>query len=401
MGYHRDSDHYPHITPFEGEMRRRVWYCAYTFDILTSFQHGLPGIVLNVESDTQHPRNLPDSDFGPESTVLPPSRPLTEITAVTYIVVKSRLAAVFAKASTISHAIQEPSYSEVMIVDEQLQQVLAEFPPPLRFTSMNQSIMDSPSVIFNRLKLELLYQKTRCVLHRRYLTEKLSDSRKEYSRRTCVEAAMELLKHHASLFEASQGVGPLSSTHSFMSSLNAHDFLLAAMILCLELKLIERYSSISADPGSLDVQKVDEIKRRLRRSYEIYQLPVRHFAPTGKARKAMELMLAKTGSLQNPEPAFQPNATETHAVSGNLDPSLTQPLGFLSIDPIASQTVLPPTDSTFFEPIGGMFDGSQDLDWVCRIQFVYTTFTDNEIAILGYIHQPTQSKRARLRSQRN
>src|SRR5579871_1198535 len=276
MGYHRDSDHYPHITPFEGEMRRRVWYCAYSFDILTSFQHGLPGIVLNVESDTQRPRNISDTEFGPESTDLPPSRALTEITAVTFLIVKSKLAAVFAKASDISHAIQEPSYSEVMAIDDQLQQVLADLPPPLRFTSMNQSITDNPSVIFNRLKLELLYQKTRCVLHRRYLTEKLSESGMEYSRRTCVEAAMELLKHHASIFEASQGEGPLSGMRSFMSSLNAHDFLLAAMVLCLELNLIERSSSISADPGSVDAQKVDEIKRRLQRSYEIYRLPVRH-----------------------------------------------------------------------------------------------------------------------------
>ena len=369
MGYHRDSDHYPHITPFEGEMRRRVWYCAYTFDILTSFQHGLPGIVLNIESDTRRPRNLLDTDFGPESTVLPLSRPLTDITAVTYLVVKSKLAAVFAKASTISHAIQEPSYSEVMVIDEQLQQVYTEFPPSLKFTSMNQSITDGPNVIFNRIKLELLYQKTRCVLHRRYLTEKLSDSRMEYSRKTCVEAAMELLKHHASIFEASQGAGPLSSTRWFMSSLNAHDFLLAAMVLCLELNLIEKSSSISADPDSLDVQKVDEIKRRLRRSCDIYQLPVRHFARTGKALKAMELMLAKTGSLHDSHPTFQPNGTETNATSGNLDLSLTQPLGFLSIDPVVPQMMLPPADYVSYEPIGGMFDVSQSLDWVCRIHF--------------------------------
>lgn len=384
MGYHRDSDHYPYITPFEGEMRRRVWYCAYTFDILTSFQHGLPGMVLNIESDTQCPRNLPDTDFDSESTVLPPSRPLTEITAVTYMVVKSKLVAVFAKASTISHAIQEPSYSEVMVIDEQLQQVLADFPPPLRFTSMSQSITDSPSVIFNRLKLELLYQKTRCVLHRRYLTEKPLDPRMELSRRTCVEAAMELLKHHASVFEASQGTGPLSSTRWFMSSLNAHDFLLAAMILCLELNLIERSSSTLADSSGLDVKKVDEIKRRLRRSYEIYQLPVRHFARTGKALKVMELMLAKTGNLQNPDVAFQLNEIETNAMSENLDSGLTQPLGFLSIDPVASHTVLPPANSTFYEPIGGMFDVSQGLDWVRRIQLCQIQHSlTNEIAILG------------------
>jgi len=369
MGYHRDSDHYPNISPFEGEMRRRVWYVAFNFDILTSFQLGLSGIVLNVESDTQRPRNLLDTDFGPGSTVFPPSRPLSEISPVTYVIVKSNLAAVFAKAATISHAVQEPSYSEVMAIDERLQQVHAEFPPSLQFSSMNQSIADSPGLIFNRFKIELLYQKTRCVLHRRYMTEKPSDPRMEYSRNTCVEAAMELLRHHASVYEASGGAGPLSSARWFMSSLNAHDFLLGAMVLCLELNLIEKSPSVSATPGSPDMQKVEEIKRLLQRSYEIYQLPMRHFAPTGKALKAMEIMLAKAGSLQNSDPAFEPNGRGTSGTSGNLDSGLAQPLGFLSIDPIVSQTMLAPADTSSYEPIGGMFDVSQGLDWVCPIHF--------------------------------
>jgi hypothetical protein len=196
----------------------------------------------------------------------------------------------------------------------------------------------------------------------------------EYSRKICVEAALELLKHHSSIFEATRGGGPLSSSRWFMTSLNAHDFLLAAMVLCMELNLIERSSSISAGPGNLDVPKIEEIKQRLRRSYEIYRLPVRHFAPTGKARKAMELMLAKTESLQDSHPAFQPDGTETNVMGGNLEPDLTQPLGFLSINPIVSQATVPPVNNICEDPMGGMFDVSQGLDWVCRILFV------------GYIH---------------
>jgi len=42
MGYHRDASHFPNISPFEGEMRRRLWTLAYVFDVLASYQLGLP-----------------------------------------------------------------------------------------------------------------------------------------------------------------------------------------------------------------------------------------------------------------------------------------------------------------------------------------------------------------------
>ena len=45
MGYHRDASHYPTITPFEGEMRRRVWAAISMIDVLISFQLGLPSMV--------------------------------------------------------------------------------------------------------------------------------------------------------------------------------------------------------------------------------------------------------------------------------------------------------------------------------------------------------------------
>jgi hypothetical protein len=42
MGYHRDASHFPKLSPFEGEMRRRVWTLVYVFDVLESYQLGLP-----------------------------------------------------------------------------------------------------------------------------------------------------------------------------------------------------------------------------------------------------------------------------------------------------------------------------------------------------------------------
>ena len=95
LGYHRDSARHSSISPFEGEMRRRIWAIIYQLDILASFQLGLPSMIPDEYCDTHAPKNLDYSDFGPDTTVLPPSRPLSDNTAITYTIVKSKVMGVF------------------------------------------------------------------------------------------------------------------------------------------------------------------------------------------------------------------------------------------------------------------------------------------------------------------
>jgi hypothetical protein len=45
MGYHRDAKHFPSITPFAGEMRRRVWAMIVQLDFSVSTQLGLPRLI--------------------------------------------------------------------------------------------------------------------------------------------------------------------------------------------------------------------------------------------------------------------------------------------------------------------------------------------------------------------
>lgn len=42
MGLHRDPSKLANITPFDGEMRRRVWNLAIQIDLMVSFHMGLP-----------------------------------------------------------------------------------------------------------------------------------------------------------------------------------------------------------------------------------------------------------------------------------------------------------------------------------------------------------------------
>ncbi|RMX87617.1 hypothetical protein D0869_02216 [Hortaea werneckii] len=243
MGYHRDGKHYPNISPFSGEMRRRTWAIISMIDVLISFQLGLPSMVKTIQSDAEPPSNLLDRDFRPDCGSLPQGRGIDELTPSSYTRAKLRIVKVFADAAELSHATVPPAYDEMMKLDRELEEAKAAVPPSLQMPEDSSAIItDPPEQLMCRFNLDLLYLKTKTVLHRRYMLvplEKLSPREQEFgigaSRRLCTECALRVLQHHHSIYTASQVGGQLESVKWYMGSISTHDFLLAAMIICLEL----------------------------------------------------------------------------------------------------------------------------------------------------------------------
>ena len=236
MGYHRDASHYGTLlSPYTGEMRRRMYAVLYMSDTLTSFQLGLPAMLRSVQSDTELPHNLKDQDFGVHDTSLPPSHPLETFTSAGYSAAKLLICRVFSDAAELSHATSPPSYEHVMKVDAQLEDARSRIPPPLRAKAIEMNLYDSPEVISCCVGLDILYHKTKCVLHRRFMTSTALNPAQEYSRRSCISAAMQILRYHRTMAAASQPGGRLESVAWYFETISKTDFLLAAMIICVEL----------------------------------------------------------------------------------------------------------------------------------------------------------------------
>ncbi|CAK1353996.1 hypothetical protein CB0940_02076 [Cercospora beticola] len=242
MGYHRDSDNHPGISVFDGEMRRRIWSVISMIDVLFSFQLGMPGMVKRIQSDTRPPRNLLDRDFNVNTTVLPPDRSVDEITPSSYMRAKLGLVAVFAEVNELIHATVPPCHGQMMDLDRRLDEARAAMPPPLQMPDMSELVTEPAEQVMCRINLDLIYLKTKMVLHRRYMERPFAQLSVEeqqfgigFSRRSCVDAALKVLRHQHEIYAASQPGGQLESVKWYMGSISTHDFLLAAMIVCLEL----------------------------------------------------------------------------------------------------------------------------------------------------------------------
>ena len=350
MGYHRDPSHYPAITVFHGEMRRRVWSIIGMIDVLISFQLGLPSMFKTIQSDTQPPRNLLDRDFNSSTQVLPPSRGIDELTPSSYTRAKLRIVRIFADAAELSHATVAPPQEESMRLDQELEAAKAAIPPLLQMPDISEVVTDPAEQLMCRFNLDLLYLKTKIVLHRRYMLTPVSglttfEQQRGIgtSRKNCIECALRVLQHHHTIYTASQNGGQLESVKWYMGSISTHDFLLAAMIICLELNEQLSNRAFMVSPSGIECPKRRAMMDALEKSQQIWsdasgrknhqvQLTGKDdmskgehmFDETDKASRAMGVMLERTKrhlAKATPEPASvaaspMPGLTGT----GNLPP---------------------------------------------------------------------------------
>ncbi|KAI1332773.1 hypothetical protein F5Y16DRAFT_125299 [Xylariaceae sp. FL0255] len=246
MGYHRDPKYLSNVTPFEGELRRRAWFFIEVFDCLHSFAMGVPPIIRDDECDTESPGNLYDSDFDENMMVLPPSRPVTEPTSTLYLCIKSKLCRILRRVIRMSLSIHPPSYDEVLKVNDELIEYHNQVPASLQIKPVRSySFTEQSFDIMHRLMLEMMYLKSVCVLHRPYLNREKDNPRCEVSRNACREAALKIMDIHAEYEEESRPGGRLYEDKGMLASLTLHDFLIASMVICLD--LTENLPSSAAD----------------------------------------------------------------------------------------------------------------------------------------------------------
>jgi Fungal specific transcription factor domain len=73
LGIHRDGSHY-NLTPFQIEMRRRLWWQICILDARASEDHGSDPTIIEQVFDTQMPLNVNDSDLHPDMAELPEAK---------------------------------------------------------------------------------------------------------------------------------------------------------------------------------------------------------------------------------------------------------------------------------------------------------------------------------------
>ncbi|XWW93081.1 hypothetical protein V2A60_001009 [Cordyceps javanica] len=304
MGFHRDAKHFPSISPFAGEMRRRIWAMILQLDFSVSTQLGLPRLVREQHADTEKPRNLTDMDFDLNISVLPASRPETEVTPTLYVLAKLRLLDVGAKVSDVATEPQPHSYSDILKLDKEIETARDELPPILKWTGLALNV--SSQTMVQRIWLEVICQQLRIVLHKKFLDPSRPQQLFGHSKSACLTAALKILELQRLVDEETQTDGLLYQSHWRVSSAFNNDFLLATSVLCFYLK--SHKGSAETGPANLD-----NIKRSLRQAQQIW---IRQCADSKEARKAVTALyhvLGPTGASSELQSNYDTHGTPAHS----------------------------------------------------------------------------------------
>ncbi|KAI1765965.1 fungal-specific transcription factor domain-containing protein [Hypoxylon sp. FL1150] len=297
MGLHRDPSKLPNISPYEGEMRRRMWNLAIQLDLLVAFNLGLPSMMNGIESDTNFATHLLDTDFSKDTKELPPPRPNTDYTPLIYPIYKSKLIRGFFHVVKQAHSLTPPAYADVMKIDEQIDETWKSVPTFMQMKPIEECVMDPTIQVIQRFGLASIYQKSRCVLHRRYLVEVVPQMEHDYSRRACLDAALSLLSYQETMHEACKPGGLLNQGTWFVAALVAvHDFLLADMVVALVVQT-DKFWEVGSEfnwiaRGGLSISR-GELLRRIKKSHTTWSELASGAPEFKKAAQVVGTMLHK------------------------------------------------------------------------------------------------------------
>lgn len=315
MGYHRDPSHFPGISPYQGEMRRRLWVIILMSDITISSQMGMPRMISDSKWDTMEPRNLNDTDFDERTTDLPPSRPLTEYTSSLGIIAMRRVMTALGAVVELADGVKPCSYPDVMRIDAALQQAAASIPPPLRPKPMAASLTDPPQIIMSRLFLSHQIYQGQIALHRRFICSKYRDAEgnpASHSHKVCFEACLGTLDIQHLVDEETGPGGQLSTMGLRADALMHHQFLTATMILCTMLHV--------AHP----VQRGSDIRGALQRCRNVWMKRSDTSTDARKAADTVTFVLDRSTDSQNygtpsSQAVKEHGGSDTQTNDGHLD----------------------------------------------------------------------------------
>jgi hypothetical protein len=267
--------------------------------------NGCPDVVSSWSSkhvpipkyDTLEPRSLHNSELYEGMTELPPSRPKTDQKPVSYMISKGTIVRLLGEIGDFLNSLDTYEYDKILELDDELLLCHSELPPYLQIGSLD-NCSDAASFLFNgTVQLELLYHQGLCVLHRKFLAKGRLDRRFERSRSQCVQSALALLSLQELLYKyAKLPDGKLRFTrHWYRFTFTSQTFILAAMILCLDLK--HRKVEAAVGNNSLlntDTDQLEPILSALHGSREIWSQAKGITAEAWKVHRVLSCMLGNS-----------------------------------------------------------------------------------------------------------
>ncbi|KAK5996750.1 Transcription factor lepE-like protein [Cladobotryum mycophilum] len=209
MGLHRDPDNFPALSPFEAEMRRRLWASVLELTILPALDSGVPLILTLDHYDTKSPSNLNDKDLDPESKAPFTPKPdhVVTDTSIQRLLLKS-VPLRFRVTNTIDKFSENQRYDAAINMGTELRSTCREFATFFHSAKKGDGVL-GPSD-FHRDFIDMYLRRYILFLHRPFIIQARKDPRFYMARKVCLESAMVIASYAGGMNLTSGDVDDLS-----------------------------------------------------------------------------------------------------------------------------------------------------------------------------------------------
>ena len=372
-GYHRDTSKIAvSVTPFEDEMRRRTWFVVQTTDLLFSFQHGLPGMIYEDVCDVGLPTNITHEDFDEDSIILPQPRPPTDASPSLLYIVKSQLCHILRRVIRYALAVEPPTHQQTMAMNDELEQFYQSIPACLRIRPIRDTAFTDPNyAIMYRIVIEVTYRKALCVLHRPFLNAGNTSAECMNSREICRDAALRIVEMHIECDREIHPGGRMYEDRYMVSSLALHDFLIAAMILSLDLSEFPNIRSVIhskciSQVASLTLGSPEDKENRIRSLRKAQAIWAARTKESPEARHASRILRGILAKVDPPRDSNGSPDPVTSASESFVNFAITNGPAAVGFDGGHAAQMPAPEDAAAVQqmPLIDLFGTSESVDWV-------------------------------------
>lgn len=213
VGMHWEPSHIgQRITPFNQEMRRRIWATIQSYDLQASFDHGLPSLLCSLHFDVNPPRNIDDDEFDEDTAELPPSKPSSEYTFSSYQhLSRQSLSLRLELSRVLSGSADDLDYDQVIRYTNEINQAIDSLPSwdvtgRANAADGGGAVLKKPLLAYTLLHIQL--RQYIIPLHQSYLRLRKTNSKYQYSEILYYNAARDMVLLNDKL--AQQGIRTLN-----------------------------------------------------------------------------------------------------------------------------------------------------------------------------------------------
>ncbi|KAF4496241.1 transcription activator acu-15 [Fusarium agapanthi] len=235
-GYHVDGDDFLQaLTPFQVEVRRRVWYYLQYYDVLLSLEHGLPPVIHEDTYSMSHPTNITDDEFDEESNFVF-SSPATEVHAALPCVYMSQLLPILRRIICHALGFKTCNYKDALLLKSQLETWYKSIPPCLRVHSVKDCCLTSTTfTALQGVLFQLIYNTGIALIYRPFLDILSLDNR--YCKTALDASRLNALRSIEVYIEVDQDMqrgGRLYNDPQVKANLPVNDFFITMIMAPLE-----------------------------------------------------------------------------------------------------------------------------------------------------------------------